>query len=814
MTYSSIIKIEKDDVLKSYKNKYGYFSPETKEYVITSPRTPRPWVNIISNGDYGIAVSQTGSGYSWRTHAQLNRLTRWEQDLIKDEWGKYIYIRDADTGKFWSAGWKPVCTDPTRYTCRHGMGYTVIESLTNGIESELTVFVPHDEPVEIWKLRLKNNSRKARKLELYTYMEWCLGAAPDWHREFHKSFIETDYDKDAGAIFASKRLWEVPTDKGHWNTNWDYVAFHSSSLKPASYDGDKESFIGMYGSLVNPAAVATARPGRRTGNWLDPIGSLKVRVNLKPGDEKTVSFTVGAARTRDEAKSIIQKYKKIKEVDASLARVTERWDSLLDTVTVDTPDDSMNLMLNTWLKYQAIAGRLWGRTGYYQTGGAYGYRDQLQDSQIFLPIDPEQTRRQIALHARHQFKDGTVYHWWHPISEVGLVTEMTDDLLWLPFVVQSYLDETDDRNILDDREPFIDSHEPASIYDHCVRAIDKVLTRFSDRGLPLIGAGDWNDGLSAVGLKMKGESVWLGQFLYRILNDFAEIASVKGDHERVAEYRERAGRLKTVLNETGWDGEWYYRATKDSGEKLGSSENTDGRVYLNPQTWAVIAGVADVERANRVMDVVEKYLEKDMGPLLLYPSYKTPDPEIGYLTRYSPSMRENGGVYTHAATWAVIASARLKRHESAYRIFTKLNPIHRAKDPDKNFGEPYVTPGNIEGPESRFSGRSGWTWYTGSAAWLFKAGLEWILGVRPSKDGLIIDPCIPPSWKGYTVRRMFRGAEYLIHVKNPDRVGVGVREVLLNGERLEFPGSVCAKVLPVQKAGTVNEVRVTLGSGI
>jgi cellobiose phosphorylase len=798
--------------LKSFKNKYGYFSNESNEYVITTPRTPRPWVNIISNGDYGLIISQSGSGYSWRTHAQLNRITRWEQDLIKDEWGKYIYIRDPARGKFWSAGWKPVCAEPERYVCRHGIGYSVIESLTDGIDSELTVFVPDGEPVEVWKLRLKNESKTQRKLELFTYMEWCLGAAPDWHREFHKSFTETGYDSASGALFATKRLWEVPAENGHWNRSWEYIAFHSSSIKPTSYDGDKESFLGMYGTLTNPKALLTGRLGKRTGNWLDPIGSLKVIVNLKPGEHKTVIFTTGAGASVDEVGSLIQKYKNIHEVDTALAAVTEKWNSILNTVLVHTPDDSMNIMMNTWLKYQAIAGRMWGRTGYYQTGGAYGYRDQLQDSQIFLPIDPQQTRNQIALHARHQFRDGTVYHWWHPITEIGLVTEMTDDLLWLPFVVQSYLDETNEHSILADTEPFLDSDEQATIYDHCVRAIDRVLARFSSRGLPLIGAGDWNDGLSAVGLKMKGESIWLGHFLVQILHHFVNIAAHMGDRQRVATYSERADALHKALNEIGWDGNWYYRATKDSGEKIGSSDNKEGWIYLNAQTWAVLSDVADNERAHRVMDKVEEHLECEIGPLLLYPSYKSPDEEIGYLTRYAPSMRENGGVYTHAATWAVIAAAKLKRHETAYRLFTKINPIYRSKNPDRNYGEPYVTPGNIEGPESPFYGRSGWTWYTGSAAWLFKAGLEWILGIRPSPGGLIIDPCIPENWKGFTVRRKFRGAEYRIEVKNPNGVGSGIKEIRLNGEELEYPESDCTKVLPVQKPGSVNRVEVIMES--
>jgi cellobiose phosphorylase len=799
------------ETLAKYKTKYGYFTDDGKEYIITTPRTPRPWINVISNGDYGVIVSQTGSGYSWRTHAQLNRITRWEQDLIKDEWGKYIYIKDSESTKIWSAGWKPVCSEPDSYECRHGIGYSTIRSKNNGIESSLLIFVPFDEPLEIWKLTVRNTSRRKRTLELYTYFEWCLGATPDWHREFGKSFTETSYDAELGALFATKRLWEISAPNGHWNTNWEYLAFHSSSIKPSAYDADKESFIGRYQNQRLPAAVTNGKSGKRIGNWLDPIGHLKLKITLKPGELKEISFTLGAAASRSEATNLIRKYKSTAEVDRALHLVRERWETLLGSFEASTPDDAVNIMFNTWLRYQAIAGRLWGRTAYYQTGGAYGFRDQLQDSQVYLHIDPEETKKQILLHARHQFRNGTVYHWWHPISEVGHPTEMTDDLLWLPFILQSYLDETDDMNILDLKEPFIDDPHPAPLYDHCTRAIDKSLERFSGRGLPLIGAGDWNDGLSAVGLKMKGESVWLGQFLYKVLCDFSEVAGRYGDESKSTIYKERADELIRTLNEIAWDGEWYYRATKDSGEKIGSKENKEGRIYLNTQIWAVIAGVADIDRAQQVMNMVEEQLESEVGPLLLYPAYKTPDEYIGYLTRYSPAMRENGGVYTHAATWAVIAEAMLRRADAAYRMFAKINPIIRGRNPDTYLAEPYVTPGNIEGPESAFYGRGGWTWYSGSAAWLFKVGLEWILGIRPVREGLQIDPCIPAEWRKYTVRRLFRGAVYDITVKNPHRKNFGVKKISINGNPFEFDPESCRIVLPIMPAGSESSIEVILG---
>jgi cellobiose phosphorylase len=793
-----------------FKTKFGYFTADGKEYVVTTPRTPRPWINVISNGDYGVAFSQSGSGYSWRTHAQLNRLTRWEQDLIKDEWGKFIYLRD-EKGRVWSAGWKPVCAEPDSYKCRHGIGYSIIESSNHGIATELLVFIPPDEPLEIWRLTILNESRRRRKIDLFTYFEWGLGQAPDWHREFHKSFIETEYDPATYALLATKRLWEVPGDRGHWNADWPYVAFHSSSIKPVSFDSDKETFLGMYGSLRLPLAVTEARLRKRSGNGLDAIGSLHSTITLAPKKSKTIVYTLGAADSRAQASHYALRYRQLKNVEATLEDVRHRWSNVLDTLKVETPDNGMNIMLNTWLKYQAITGRIWGRSAYYQTGGAYGFRDQLQDSQIWLVIDPDRTLQQIRLHSRHQFVDGSVYHWWHPVSELGLRNQVSDNLLWLPFVVHNYLQETGNVSSLDITEAFVDDPEGATIYDHCVRAIDFSLRRFSERGLPLIGGGDWNDGLSAVGLGMKGESVWLAHFLHRILVDFVAIALRRNDGQRADSYTTHARSLCEVINQVAWDGEWYYGATKDSGEKLGSKENTEGTVWLNPQTWAVIGGVADPERAGQVMDVVEKKLETDIGTLLLRPAYTTPDKYVGYLTRYSPGMRENGGVYTHAATWAVIAAAQLGRGETAYRIFSKLNPVARGKDPTRYTAEPYVTAGNIEGPDSQFYGRGGWTWYTGSAAWLFRAGLEWILGVRPTYDGLVFDPCIPRKWKHFTVRRTFRGAAYDITVENADQVETGVRELWVDKQLHSQSRGSREKIAPVFPAGTQHEVRVVMG---
>ncbi|HXX63734.1 MAG TPA: glycosyl transferase family 36, partial [Bacteroidota bacterium] len=688
---------------------------------------------------------------------------------------------------------------------------SVIESLNFGIRSELLVTVVQEAPLELWQLMLENRTRRTRTLNLYSFMEWGLGQSPDSHREFHKSFIETSFESESGAILAKKRLWEVPTDRGHWNTEWPYVAFHSASRRPASYDSDKETFLGMYGRKADPAGVHGKTLRRRSGSWLDACASLHHRITLGPGERATIVYTLGCADSAESARTLASRHGSEEAVQNAMASTRKMWDRVLESSTVTTPDASMDLMQNIWLKYQAISCRMWGRTAYYQTGGAFGFRDQLQDSQIFLPIDPEQTKKQLLLHARHQFADGTVYHWWHPMSEIGLHNKISDNLLWLPYVLTGYIQETGDLSGLKATAPFVDDPAEASLYNHCLRAIDKALGRFSSRGLPLIGDGDWNDGLSAVGVEGKGESVWLGHFLHRILLDFAPIARLAGDNAGAERFESRAALLKEKLNTLAWDGEYYYGATKDSGDKLGSRSNAEGSLWLNPQTWAIISGVADTDRAVKVFDAVERSLECNIGPLLLHPAYSTPDKYIGYLTRYSPGLRENGGVYTHGATWAVVAAALLGRGKSAHRIYSKLNPINRGLSPDVYVAEPYVTAGNIEGPESPFRGRGGWTWYSGSAAWLFKVGLEYILGVRPSLEGLYVDPCIPSDWDGFSVERTFRGAVYKIAVSNPDHVECGVKALGVDGMPSARAAGGRGVLLPVFPAGSVHEIRIIMG---
>src|SRR5262245_46888325 len=558
--------------MPKFRNRYGYFTDDGTEYVITRPDTPRPWVNVICPGEYGAIVTQTGSGYSWRTHATLNRLTRWEQDLVRDGWGKYVYCRERGSGHTWSLTWEPVQARASRYECRHGVGYTTFTALHHGIESRLTMFVPPDEPLELWRIVLTNRSGRARTLDLFSYLEWNLGPAPDTHREFHKLFIETEYVAGAGAVLATKRLNTIAEHgRGQpWNTEWPHVAFHAASPAPVGHETDKERFLGNHGQLRDPAAVRAGKLSGWTGRWQDGIGALHVSVRLPAGASREVLFTLGLADTREEALRLARRYRTSDTADRAWKRMRAHWKSFLEPLEVHTPDKGFDFLTNTWLKYQTLSCRVWGRTGYFQPGGAYGYRDQLQDSQAFLPLRPEHTKKQILLNAAHQFEDGTTYHWWHPLIEEGAKKPLNDDLLWLPFVVLNYLRETADFAVLDEGVPFLGADskptkEPATLYEHCRRAIDSFWTRLSPRGVPRMGAGDWNDGLSAIGNKLQSESVWLAHFLVGILDSWVllEERRKQPDRRLIQRYTREAKLMRAAVNQHFWDGDWYARATKD-----------------------------------------------------------------------------------------------------------------------------------------------------------------------------------------------------------------------------------------------------------
>ena len=768
---------------------FGHFSDDGREYVITDPRAPRPWSNIPSNERLGLAVSQTGSGFTWIDNSQLAVVNWWQQDFAQDASGKFLYVRDRDSGSIWSLSPAPTWAPLEKFECRHGIGYTEFVTRFDGIEARWTLFPHATETVELWLVRIRNTGDEKRSLDLTGYLEWCCGVTPAPRREFHKLFIETEFDSKRNAIFGWNRMWDIGSKQwGHWNTTFPYTSGFGSTAKIEAAEGEKTEFIGRYGTVREPEALRREKWQGLFGAHWDPVGAMRMRVDLAAGEEKTIGFAIAVDESRGGANDLLRRWLDTAAIERALEEAKRSWIVRLEEHRIETPDARFDSFINDWVRYQAISARIWGRAGYYQQSGAYGFRDQLQDSQVWLTIDPQRCRKQLNLHAEHQFADGSVYHWWHPLSEQGHVTKMTDDLLWMSFVAPNYIRETGDFSVLDDQAPFLDEETPAPLEEHVRRAFERVFRRTSPRGLPYIGAGDWNDGLSAAGLEEKGESIWLAHFLAGCLGEWAEIHKRSGRAKFASDYAQRREQLIAAINDHGWDGKWYWRATLDDGSKIGSRENRVGRIYLNAQTWAILNDIAPADRAKACMDAVREHLVSDAGALLLAPAYDEPDERIGYITRYAAGLRENGGVYTHAATWAIAAAAKVRDAKLLEKLLVAIDPTN--KDPERYWAEPYVLPGNVDGPDSPLYGRAGWTWYTGSASWLHRIVTQWVLGVRPDWDALIVDPVLPPSWTRARMTRKWRGATYDIRIERGKPSGPLRLPVPKPGEKHEISISI------------------------
>jgi cellobiose phosphorylase len=704
---------------RRFANAYGYFEAETGAFVITNVLTPRPWANVMSNGKYGLVLSQAGGGFSWADNCQLFRISRWEQDLVQDAYGRFFYVQDLETpDELWSTTYQPTRRRAEVDEVRHDLGATTFRRRFLAMEVSHTVFVPREECAEVWIVELRNLADRPRRLRLGSYLEWHLGGIGDWHREFHRLFMESR--REGNTLVA----WKHPGLVDHKRTEAaDPVkAFVSwSGVDDVRWVTDKQEWLGREGSPSSPRAFFEEARLSSTPRWDEPVAGGLAEIELAPGETRTLVLTIGAGestRKFDEASA-----------RAELTATLEQWRGRCAAMKVDTGDEAIDLMANTWLPYQAIAGRLYAKCAYYQQGGAYGYRDQLQDSLMLLASEPEATLTQLGRHAEAMYEDGGVRHWWHAGTDIFVPSHHSDTCLWLAYGLLAYLDATGDMPALDRRYAYLsrETERPASsgsLWDHCLRGIDRALSRRSPRGLPLIGAGDWNDGLSHAGIDGKGESVWLAMFLYDILTRYAKVLrrwgveGVKGIADR---FEVEAGALKSSVNEHAWDGEWYIGGTRDDGKPFGSNECEEGKIFLNPQTWAVISGIAPPERAERAMRSVREHLVTPYGALLLRPAYSHVDPYIGYITRYAPALRENGGVYSHASTWAVWAFAKMGDMETAKRVYLgMLPPLRAGEDVELYAAEPYVMPGNVDGPDSPYAGRAGWTWYTGSAAWMVR----------------------------------------------------------------------------------------------
>jgi cyclic beta-1,2-glucan synthetase len=799
-----------------YFNGLGGFSKEGREYVTVLGQrqwTPAPWINVVANPEFGFHVAASGSGYTWSVNSRENKLTPWSNDPVSDTPGEAFYVRDLDSGLIWGPTCLPIREEGSPYIVRHGQGYSHFEHTSHGIALDLLQLVAPDDPIKISRLTLVNRSSRRRRLSVTAYVEWVLGVT----RGRSAPYVVTEIDDETGATFAHNA----------WNGEFaSRVAFADLGGRQTSWTCSRLEFLGRNASLDHPASLERgAELSGKTGATLDPCAVLQTEVRLQPGQRADVLFLLGQGESREQARTLVERYRG-EDCDALLRQVQDRWDAVLGTVQVRTPDPSMDLLLNRWLLYQTLSCRLWSRSAFYQSGGAYGFRDQLQDVMALSVTRPDIAREHILRAAARQFPEGDVQHWWHPPTGRGVRTRISDDLLWLPYVVAQYLAVTDDRRVLDETIPWLqgpilaeDEHESyfepqvsedqSTLFEHCARALDRSL-EVGSHGLPLIGGGDWNDGMNRVGREGRGESVWLGWFLHANLTEFARIAYGRGEEQRAARWRTSAEALLTSLEREAWNGEWYLRAFFDDGTPLGSAQNDECQIDSIAQSWAVLSGAGDLDRARQAMESVERRLVRQDDRLLLLfsPPFDQTQKDPGYIKGYLPGIRENGGQYTHAAIWSVMAFAGLGDGDKSFRLFDLLNPIHHASrraSAHRYKVEPYAVAADIySAPEH--VGRGGWTWYTGAAAWLYRAGLDSILGFRKRGSALAIDPCIPRDWERFEIVYRHGNTRYGITVENPDAVCHGVSSISLDGTPLSKDALV-----PLSDDGLEHLVHVVLG---
>jgi cyclic beta-1,2-glucan synthetase len=802
-----------------YFNGLGGFTHDGKEFVIylgPGTQTPLPWVNIMANPKFGVLVSESGGDFVWGGNSQNDRLTPWFNDPISDPPGTAIYIRDDDLGVVWSPTPQPI-REKDAYRARHGQGYTIFEHNSHAIEQTLVTFVPVDEtggqPVRLQRLRLRNTSSRRRKLTITSYASLVLGSDPE-ETAMH---IITKWDLQSKSLFA-RNSYEPELS--------EHILFAASTPAPTSFTGDRAAFIGRNRSLHDPAAMKHERLTGDTGAGLDPCAALQVVIEIDPGETAEVTFLLGQADDEEKVRGLVNRFRDPVNVETALEETRRWWHWLLNTIEVETPELSTNFLLNRWLLYQTLSCRIWGRSALYQSSGAYGFRDQLQDVMALVHAAPEIARGHILRAAARQFVEGDVQHWWHPESGAGVRTRISDDLLWLPFVTAHYVRTTGDAAILDQIVPFLEakpleaqqteslsipivSHIEGTLLEHCRRAVVRSANT-GPHGLPLIGGGDWNDGLNRVGLGGKGESVWLAWFEICVLNDFAELLDLREHHDEAKTCRDRVAQLAQTVDAQAWDGAWYRRGYLDDGTPFGSKENAEARIDSLPQTWAAISGAGDLNRMEVALRSLEENLvhEADDLILLFTPPFDKTAADVGYIKAYPPGVRENGGQYTHAATWAAMAFARQGDGDKAVRLLRMLNPVERArdeKDCERYKVEPYVMPGDVYSLAGHV-GRGGWTWYTGAAAWTYRVWLEEILGFKRRGDALMINPVIPKDWSGFRLRYRFRNTTYRIAVENPDHFSRGVMLVELDGM------VVADKIVMLRDDALPHEVRVILGA--
>ena len=816
-------------------NGWGGFTSDGKEYRIllrNGNLLPAPWTNVMANPLFGTLVTELGTGYTWWRNSRECKLTPWSNDPVIDSPGEVCYIRDEETGECWSTTPAPASLTQN-FTITHGHGYTRYSHESHNLSQEMTIWVPTEDAVKIIEIRLQNNSDKRRNFSLTYYVEWVLGV----RREENTSFIMTEWDSSSNSLLARNTYQDVFREaiaflhisSEHNSSNVDSSESSRRSTN-LTWTSDRSEFLGRNGTLKHPAAMKRQHLSGQTGVVYDSCGAIQCKFTIDPGGEQKIIILLGCEESRANAVALVKKYGFTGEYDQldksdrsddpvplgaqqqtnaskqSLLELQQFWGGVLEQITVSTPNPELNLMLNGWLLYQTLSCRIWARTAFYQAGGAYGFRDQLQDSLALLHSRPDLTRAQIILHASHQFVEGDVQHWWHEETKRGIRTRFSDDLLWLPYAVSRYLNHTEDYGLLEEVVPYIvstplsdDEHERyeptvhseqrGTIYEHCLRAIERSM-RFGEHGLPLIGVGDWNDGLNRIGILGRGESVWLGWFLCDVLSRFSELCERRTDKEHTERYRKMRDGISAALNEHAWDGQWYRRAYTDHGQWLGSIQNKECRIDAIAQSWSVFSDMAPNKKAMQAMlsfdrELVDRTLSVAK---LLTPPFDTTDPSPGYIQGYPPGIRENGAQYTHGAIWSVIAWCQLGEGDKAMELMHMLNPLTHAQTPGEvrtYAGEPYVMSADIY-TEEPHKGRAGWTWYTGASGWMYQAGIEWILGLRRRGERLYITPCIPRDWPEFTLKYRYGSAVYDITVRNPQQKSTGTTSLTIDGVEVRF----------------------------
>lgn len=808
-----------------FDNGHGGFGADGREYVVRLAASgdgrlslpPMPWTNVLANPNFGCLLSETGAGPAWSANSREFRLTPWRNDPVTDPHDDALYLRDERTGTFWSpTGGPALAAAPVEV--RHGQGYSTWQRQCDGLHVETTVFVPDADSVRLTRVRVRNDGAQPRRLSLYAYHHWVLGGTP----EATRPHVRAEFSEPLQAVVAHNTVAPPGIDA---------IAFAASD-RPR-LDGwcvDRAAFLGVPGSTAAPAALfGDGRLSDAPGD--DPCAVLQVTLDLEPRATGEVAFALGTAATPDEIEAILGHLRRPGRAAATLQDVRQQWDRLLGRLKVRTPSAALDLMVNRWLPYQNLACRVWGRTAFYQSGGAFGFRDQLQDAAALVYLRPELTRAQILLHASRQFVEGDVQHWWHPPRGQGLRTRFADDLLWLPWVTSYYVAVTGDRDVLDERVGYLtarplrddeaevylqptDSAEVGDLYEHCCRALDRSLAT-GVHGLPLFGCGDWNDGMNRVGHAGRGESVWMGFFLYTVLGDFLALCTLRDDHARAERYLDCRRRLRAALNADGWDGSWYRRGWYDDGTVLGSAQSDECRIDALVQAWAVLSGAAPAARVELALDSLDAHLVDDDARLvrLLTPPFVDTPHDPGYIKGYLAGVRENGGQYTHAATWVVRALAEAGRRDRAVQLLEHLLPVNHALDAravDRYRVEPYVVAADVYGAEPHV-GRGGWTWYTGSAGWLYRVAVETILGLRiEDGDTLCLQPRIADTWPGFDIDyAVDEHSSIHIEVRNP--AGRAARMVAARFDGSEVTIRDGAVRVPLARTGGVHRLQVTLG---